>query len=296
MDGDAHLEALAQELDASDAYRVLRRLQPRGPAPQPLGPGVRTGVVLDVETTGLDHEQDVVIELAMVRFAYSADDQVLGVVDTFQSFSDPGRPLDPQVTAITGITDEMVQDQVLDVEAVGAFIGTSALVVAHNAAFDRPFAEALHPEFSARAWACSMSEAPWGDEGYEGRSLALLALQAGFFYDRHRALNDCMAALELLARPLPRLGRTGLSAMLAKSRTPTWRLWAHTPYELKERLKARGYRWSDGSLGRPRAWNLDVVDPDLEAEVGFLQGELQVEEGRLVRRRMTAKDRFSSRG
>ena len=296
MADEADPEALARRLERDDRYRVLRRLEPRGQAPQPLPPGSRTGVVLDVETTGLDHGCDVVIELAMVRFAYSPADEVLGVVDAFQSFSDPGRPLDPEIIAITGITDEMVAGQVLDIQAVRSFIGTCALVVAHNAAFDRPFAEALCEEFAARPWACCMSEPPWHEEGYEGRSLALLALQAGFFYDRHRALNDCMAALELLARPLPRTGRTGLSAMLAKSRTPTWRLWAHTPYELKERLKARGYRWSDGSLGRPRAWYVDVVDAELEDELGFLHGELQVDEAGLIRRRMTARDRFSSRG
>ena len=289
------LEALAQRLEQEARYRVLRELAPTVAAPAPLPSEARTGVVLDVETTGLSHETDVVIELAMVRFAYSAEDEVLGVVESFQSFSDPGHPLDPQVTAITGITDEMVRGQVLDVEAVKSFLGTSAFVVAHNAAFDRPFAEALCPEFSARPWACCMAEPPWADEGYEGRSLALLALQAGFFYNRHRALNDCHAALELLARPLPRSGRTGLAAMLAKIRTPTWRLWAFTPYELRGLLKARGYRWSDGNLGRPRAWYVDVVDADLDAELAFLQGELRVKEGDLLRRRMTARDRFSAR-
>ena len=120
-------------------------------------------------------------------------------------------------------------------------------------------------------------------------------MQAGFFYDRHRALNDCLAALELLARPLPRSGRTGLAAMLETSRTPTWRVWAHTPYELKERLKLRGYRWSDGASGTPRAWYVDVVDALLEAELAFLHGELEVQEEALVRRRLTARERYSER-
>ena len=252
-------------------------------------------MILDVETTGLDHEHDAVIELAMVRFAYSQDDAVLGVIDTFQSFSDPGEPISPEITAITGITNAMVQGCTLDLAAVRTFLGGSVLVIAHNAAFDRRFAERLCEDFMHKPWACCMCEPPWADEGYEGRSLGVLALQAGFFYDRHRALNDCMAALELLARPLPRSGRTGLAAMLETTRVPVWRLWAHTPYELKERLKARGYRWSDGASGAPRAWYVDVVDDQLEDELALLHGELDVAEEALLRRRLTASERYSAR-
>ena len=40
-------------------------------------------------------------------FDYSIDGQILGIRDTFQSFNDPGRPLPPFVTRLTGITDEM---------------------------------------------------------------------------------------------------------------------------------------------------------------------------------------------
>ena len=156
----SHLESLARELEASPDHRVLRRLQPRPAAPTPLPEGARTGVILDVETTGLEHEHDAVIELAMVRFAYDPDDAVLGVVDTFQGFSDPGRPIEPEITAIMGITDDMVRGCDLDLEAVRAFIGRSALVVAHNAAFDRRFAERLWGEFAHKPWACCMAETP----------------------------------------------------------------------------------------------------------------------------------------
>ena len=292
---NGELETWAKALEASGDYRVLRKLEPLPPAPPPLPDGARTGLILDVETTGLDHERSQVIELAMVKFAYSSSDEVLGLVDRFQSFRDPGEPLDAQISAITGITNEMVRGQAIGLEAMRTFIAPAAVVIAHNAAFDRQFAEKLCQDYAEKPWACSMSEPPWSDEGLEGRALPYLAMQAGFFYEKHRAMNDCLAVLELLRRPLPVSGRTGLAAMLEETRTPRWRLWAHTPYELRETLKARGYRWSSGEGAKPRAWYIDVTDALLENELAFLHGEIGVEAGDLIQRRVTARERYSNR-
>jgi DNA polymerase-3 subunit epsilon len=52
-----------------------------------------------------------------------------------------------------------------------------------------------------------MSQVDWAGEGFEGTKLSYLASQCGFFFDGHRAENDCLAGLEILARPLPS-GRT----------------------------------------------------------------------------------------
>lgn len=63
------LEALADALDASGQYRILRRLPSRSIIEQPDGSEMRQGLFLDVETTGLDPAKDEIIELAMVPFA-----------------------------------------------------------------------------------------------------------------------------------------------------------------------------------------------------------------------------------
>lgn len=59
-------EALARQLEASGQYRVLRRIMPPT-ASFRLEIGAKIGIVLDVETTGLDTDE--VIELAMIEFA-----------------------------------------------------------------------------------------------------------------------------------------------------------------------------------------------------------------------------------
>ena len=93
--------------------RVFRRRR------QPDGrPG---GILLDTETTGLDHAKDEIIELGMVKFDYTPDGRIVGVRDTFSAFNEPSVPIPPEVTALTGITDEMVAGHKIDEAAVNAF-------------------------------------------------------------------------------------------------------------------------------------------------------------------------------
>jgi DNA polymerase III epsilon subunit-like protein len=100
----------------------------------------------------------------------------------------------------------MVAGQQIDPDEVSEFAGRADLVVAHNASFDRRFLERFCPPFCAKPWACSMAEIDWAAEGFEGTKLAYLAAGFGFFFDRHRAANDCLAAVELLSQTLPRSG------------------------------------------------------------------------------------------
>lgn len=111
------LIAMAQALEQSADYRILRRLVPRGVSKSP-AVDFKIGIVVDFETTGLDTSQDVVIEIGMVKFCYSESGDVMAVVDTFSSFNRPSKPLPAEVTILTGIADEIVKGQRIDDKAV----------------------------------------------------------------------------------------------------------------------------------------------------------------------------------
>ena len=116
------------------------------------------------------------------------------------------------------------------------------------------------------------------------------------FHDGHRALEDCRALLEILAAPLPRSGVSALAALLEAARRPTVRIWAvESPFDLKDSLKARGYRWNDGGDGRPRAWWIDVDETDVAAEKRFLETEIYQRDIDLPHTRITAFERFTDR-
>jgi DNA polymerase III subunit epsilon len=290
------LEAMAATLNASGQYRVLRRLEPRRVIERPDGSETRIGLFLDVETTGLDPAKDEVIELAMVPFTYALDGRIFEVHDAFQKFRQPDKPIPPEIAVLTGITDEMVAGQSIDFAEVSRFASGAALIIAHHAAFDRRFVERLSDVFVNKAWACSMTQIDWNAEGYEGIKLAYLLMAAGLFHDRHRAVHDCIASIELLATPLPKTGATAMAKLLERARRPTWRIWAeNSPFELRQILKSRGYRWNGEENGNPRAWYIDVDEDIREKELAYLRSDIYQRDINLLVRKITAYERFSDR-
>src|SRR3984957_21059148 len=115
------LAAMADALSLSADYRVLRRLVPRQPYTAPVGLDIKTAILLDTETTGLDHRKDEIIELGMVKFDYLPDGRIVGLRDVFASFNEPSGPVPEEIVALTGITDEMIAGHRIDEAAVSAF-------------------------------------------------------------------------------------------------------------------------------------------------------------------------------
>lgn len=296
MTSPVDFEAMAAALENTGHYRILRRLRPSLAMFPTKATATRVGLMVDVETTGLDAARNEIIELAMVPFTYGLDGQIFATGEAFNALRQPSESIPDQITAITGITDEMVAGKVIDPAGVEAFIAPAALVIAHNASFDRQFLERFCPAFATKPWACSMAQVAWADEGYEGTKLGYLAQASGFFYDRHRAVHDCLAAIELLARPLPKSGGFALAQLLQRARTPSWRIWAeNSPFDFKDLLKARGYRWNGDGNGSPKAWYIDVEDGALEAELAFLKDEIYQRDVDIAPRRIDAYERFSDR-
>ena len=93
-------------------------------------------VAFDFETTGLGAREKITeIGAVKVKDGY--------MVARFSSLTDPQKPIDPMITAITGITNEMVQGKPTAQQLMPSFYEfTEGLpLVAHNAAFDCRFLE-----------------------------------------------------------------------------------------------------------------------------------------------------------
>lgn len=287
---------MAQALEATGDYRVLRRIQHRKIIVAPDGSPTRNALFVDVETTGLDPDRHEIIELAMVPFTYGMDGRIFTVGEAFHQLNEPEHPISPEITAITGITQEMVAGHHLDSASVDAFVESADLIVAHNAGFDRRFLENFSPAFEVKPWACSIQQVDWRSAGFEGTRLGYLVAGAGYFYDRHRAENDCRAAIELLAKPLPSTGAPAFKQLLDNARKATWRIWAHqAPFDLKDALRERGYKWNAGANGTLRSWFIDVPEDMKDEELLFLQNEIYRRDIDLPMRRIDAYSRFSSR-
>jgi DNA polymerase-3 subunit epsilon len=172
------------------------------------------------------------------------------------------------------------------------------LIIAHNASFDRPFCEAFSQVFSGKAWACSNSEIDWSARGFEGTKLGYLIGQAGFFHDGHRAVDDCFALMEVLDRQTEQQASTPFAELYQASQKSRVRIFAeNSPFDLKDLLKARGYRWSDGSDGRPKSWWIEMDEAGLEGELHYLRTEIyRHPEADPPFKYLTAFDRFRASG
>lgn len=272
---DHDLDDLARRLEASGNYRVLRRLKLSECIEPNDGSRTRTGMFLDIESTGLDVRADEIIELAVTPFEYGVDGRIISVGQPLHQFNQPADPIPSEITAITGLTDELVAGYRLDIPAIEAFVERADILLAHNAAFDRPFVERISPIFEAKPWACTMCDVPWKEEGVEGRRLSDVLSGFQYFFEAHRAVDDCEAGIALLTMKLPKSGERVLSRVLKAARQPTWRLFADAaPFEAKDVLKHRGYKWNpDRGLG-PRAWWKDVPSELVDAELNYLAAEI----------------------
>ena len=232
----------------------------------------------------------------MVKFTYSSEGSIIRVLDTFSSFRQPAVAIPQEVVELTGITDDMVRGHEIDGDAVATFVADAVIVIAHNASFDRKFCERYWPTFTQKAWACSANEVDWRANGFAGSRLVYLLAGVGLFHQAHRAVDDCHAMLEILASELTQTKQPALASLLEQARRKTVRIWAEqTPYELKEELKKRKYRWGDGSDGGPRAWYVDVDEQQQAEELKYLKGAIYLREVELRTQAITAIDRYSTR-
>ena len=159
-----------------------------------------TFVVVDLETTGLTPTTARICEIGAVRI------RELELGDEFELLVDPGVPIGPAISAITGLRDGDLRGQPHPAIAVRRFLefAGDAVLVAHNARFDLAFLDRETERLTgARLAGPVVDTVGLSRRLLAGRTpRAGLASLAHFFGTSarpcHRALPDAQATAEIL--------------------------------------------------------------------------------------------------
>lgn len=193
-------------------------------------------LILDTETTGLDHTTDALCEVGAVLFSVPqrAVLQQLSFLLPITSNA---------ATSVNGIDPLLTQEPQPQQQAHALFLAMLAAadaVLCHNAAFDRPWIERWLQDQGVQTpshWICSCEGITW--EGLRpSPSLISLALAHGIpVWAAHRALTDCIYLAQVLERdPL-------LEQHLIEGLQPRQLVAADLPYARREEARAAGFRW-----------------------------------------------------
>ena len=270
------LEDIAEQLRQSGQYRIINKYyKPEGYNTDSSTDKKLIGVFLDTETTGLSCVTDRIIELGMVKFEYTEDGRIFRLLDEFNRYQDPGMPIPEAITKLTGITDDMVKGHQINVEEVDSYLKDVDIIIAHNAQFDRAFFEIIFLTITPKPWGCSMYDIDWKNEGISSHKLEYIAYKYNFFFERHRAITDCLAGVHILSQESLISKQPVLKQLLESALAIRFRLWAtNAPYESKDLLKMRGYRWSMNQNDKQRAWSIELKEDQIEEEINYLRSEI----------------------
>lgn len=201
-----------------------------------------TYCVLDLETTGGSPADCEITEIGAVKYHGGE------LTGTFDTLVNPGAPIPPTITILTGITQAMVIDAPRIEAALPSlleFIGT-AVIVGHNVRFDLSFLNAAairlgygklpNPSVDTLGLARRLISG-------ETRRLNLQSLAAHFrspVAPNHRALADARATAHVFFGLLERAGTIGATHLDDLLRLPTAKGSPHySKIELTERLPRR---------------------------------------------------------
>lgn len=166
--------------------------------------------VFDLETTGLSRISDKITEIGAVIVKNGE------IVDTYNSLVNPQMPLSEENIAITGITNEMVQDARTIEEVLPEFLSFigDRILVAHNANFDTGFirreCRALGYEFNY-TYLDTLGLSRFVNSELKKHKLDIIAkhLKVGDF-EHHRALADAETTGKILIAMFDKLKSDGV--------------------------------------------------------------------------------------
>ena len=205
---------------------------------------VRTLLIIDTETTGLDPQLDHCLEVGVILFDVPSR-QVLAQ----HSFLLPVEANAAEaINRIPAAATNLPQPWRPALSYLQSLLDAADVLVAHNAAFDRQWFGRGHLPASNKPWLCSMEEMRWPAERLLRSRPSVRDLALAYeipVWAAHRALTDCIYLAEVFRRcdELEQLVERGLE--------PRQLMRAQVSYDDRHLARDAGFRWNEPVKG---AW------------------------------------------
>lgn len=162
--------------------------------------------VLDTETTGLSSYYNEIIEIGILKVRDNK------IVDRYSQLIKPNCEIDPFITSLTGITNEMLKDMpAIDfvMSDVLSFIGMD-VIIGHNTSFDIRFLNAGFNIELDNKYMDTMQFARKLFPELKHHRLSDLTSYLGLSNNEHRSISDCIATKELYDSIKDTMNKRGL--------------------------------------------------------------------------------------
>lgn len=157
---------------------------------------------VDIETTGSFATQDKITEIGILRVSKGK------LVKTYQTLVNPQVSITPDITRITGITDEMVKDAPTFSQVKNTVHEhlKDAVFIAHNVAFDYSFVSGALRQYQipyAAGQLCTVKLSRFLYPTFQRHNLDSVASRFNFtIKNRHRAFDDAAVLWEFFQQIL----------------------------------------------------------------------------------------------
>jgi DNA polymerase-3 subunit epsilon len=205
---------------------------------------LRNLLIVDVETTGIDFDENAPIEIGAILF----DVKHRAVTHQFSALLPSVVPNGAE--AVNGIPDALLASgpvkQLSDwaISYLQSLYDMADAVVAHNVDFDRLWLEPLLNCKPPTPWICTLRDFRWHRPGLRATpSVIDLALAHGVpVWAAHRALTDCTYLAQVLA------SREDLPELLLEAQKPQLLYAALVSYDDRHLAKEAGFQWQGHGL------------------------------------------------
>ncbi len=221
---------------------------------------------VDIETTGLNPEKDEVWEIAGVAFEFQFR-RPTKVLESFNFLQMPTTGVTEEMTRLSGVFEKDLKGRIFDLDLLKTHFESVDIIVAHNAAFDRGFINKMGLGVN-KVWFCSWKDIDWRSFGMPCSTLIHLCWHHGFWYEAHRAVADCRAAVKLLSMsPDKDDSITYFKLMVDEGSKRKTRLYAYgSEFKFKEILKDNKFKWDPEA----KVWWKEFYDEETEHHVNLM--------------------------